>query len=94
MILEVRVIPNASRTAITGTRGDEVVLRVSAPAIEGKANRVALRYLSRAFGVRSSAVRLVGGEKSRHKKIEIVGLDSGEFTDKLADLLGSGSNNP
>ena len=94
MILEVRVIPNASRTAITGTRGDEVVLRVSAPAIEGKANRVALRYLSRAFGVRSSAVRLVGGEKSRHKKIEIVGLDSGEFTDKFADLLGSGSNNP
>ena len=94
MILEVRVIPNASRTAITGTRGDEVVLRVSAPAIEGKANRVALRYLSRAFVVRSSAVRLVGGEKSRHKKIEIVGLDSGEFTDKLADLLGSGSNNP
>ena len=94
MILEVRVIPNASRTAITGTRGDEVVLRVNAPAIEGKANRAALAYLSRAFGVRSSAVRLVGGEKSRHKKIEIVGLDSGEFTNKLADLLGSGNNNP
>ncbi len=94
MILEVRVIPNASRTAITGTRGDEVVLRVNTPAIEGKANRAALGYLSRAFGVRSSAVRLVGGEKSRHKKIEIVGLDSGEFRNKLADLLGSGSNNP
>ncbi len=94
MILEVRVIPNASRTAITGTRGDEVVLRLTAPAIEGKANRAALGYLSRAFVVRSSAVRLVGGEKSRHKKIEIVGLDSGEFTNKLADLLGSGSNNP
>jgi uncharacterized protein (TIGR00251 family) len=94
VILEVRVIPNASRTAITEMRGQEVVVRVNAPAIEGKANRAALRYLARAFGVRSSAVRLVSGEKSRHKKIEIVGLDSGELTSTLADLLDSGNSNP
>ena len=94
MILEVRVIPNASRTTITEMRGQEVVVRVNAPPIEGKANRAALRYLARAFGVRSSAVRLVSGEKSRHKKIEIVGLDSGEFSSTLADLLDSGNSNP
>ena len=50
MILEVWVIPNASLTGITGTRGEEVVLRVNAPAIEGKANRAAIRYLARFWG--------------------------------------------
>ena len=89
MILEVRVIPNASRTAVTGTRDEEIVLRVNAPAVEGKANRAAIVYLSRAFGVRRSAVRILSGEKGRHKKIEIVGLDSGEVRAKLAGLLST-----
>ena len=89
MILDFRVIPNASKTAITGVRNDEIVLRVTAPAREGKANRAMVVYLSRAFGVSRSAVRLLSGEKGRHKKIEIVGLDSGEIRAKLVGLLGT-----
>ena len=89
MILDFRVIPNASKTAITGMRNDEIVLRVTAPAREGKANRAMIVYLSRAFGVSRSAVRLLSGEKGRHKKIEIVGLDSGEIRAKLVGLLGT-----
>ncbi len=89
MILDFRVIPNASRTAITGLRNEEIVLRVNAPAREGKANRAMIVYLSRAFGVSRSAVRLLSGEKGRHKTIEIVGLDSGEIRAKLVGLLGT-----
>ena len=89
MRLPVRVIPNAPKTAITGMRGDEMVLRVNAPASDGKANRVAIRFLARMFGVSTSSIQLVSGEKSRHKKFEIVGLESGEIREKLADLLGS-----
>ena len=89
MILDFRVIPNASRTAITGLRNEEIVLRVNAPAREGKANRAMIVYLSRAFGVSRSAVRLLSGEKGRHKKIEIVGLDSGEIRAQLVGLLGT-----
>ena len=89
MILDFRVIPNASKTAITGMRDDEIVLRVNAPAREGKANRAMIVYLSRAFGVSRSSVRLLSGEKGRHKKIEIVGLDSGEIRAKLVGLLST-----
>ncbi len=89
MILDFRVIPNASRTAITGLRNEEIVLRVNAPAREGKANRAMIVYLSSAFGVSRSAVRLLSGEKGRHKTIEIVGLDSGEIRAKLVGLLGT-----
>ena len=71
MRIDVRVIPNAARTGITGTRGNEFVLRVNAPATEGKANKAVAMYLARTFGVARSAVHLVAGEKSRHKKFEI-----------------------
>ena len=89
MRLPVRVIPNAPKTAITGMRGDEMVLRVNAPASDGKANRAAIRFLARMFGVSMSSIYLVSGEKSRHKKFEIVGLKPGEIRERLADLLGS-----
>ena len=89
MILDFRVIPNASRTAITGMRNEAILLRVNAPAREGKANRAMIAYLSRAFGVSRSAVRLLSGEKGRHKKIEIVGLDSVEIRATIVGLLGT-----
>ena len=66
-----------------------MVLRVNAPASDGKANRAAIRFLARMFGVPTSSIQLVSGEKSRHKKFEIVGLEAGEIREKLADLLGS-----
>jgi hypothetical protein len=73
--IAVRVIPNAPRTAVTDQRDGEWVLRVSAPALEGRANREAARYLARRAGVPASAVRLISGERSRHKIFEISGLD-------------------
>lgn len=75
MRIAVRVIPNAPQTSITGRRGDEIVLKVNAPAVDGKANRAAIRHLARTFDVRPSAIRLISGEKSRHKKFEIEGLN-------------------
>lgn len=89
MRLKVRVIPNAPRTAITGRRGDEILLRVNAPALEGRANRAAARCLAEALGVPVSAVRLVGGERSRHKKFEILDFRGDAAT--LGGLLSNGS---
>lgn len=85
MKLSVRVIPNAPRTRITGKRGDEIVLRVSAPALNGRANRDAVKYLARSLGVPVSRVRLVRGERSRHKEFEILDFEADENT--LAGLL-------
>ena len=78
MKLAVRVIPNATKNEFTGTRENELVLRLSAPAIDGKANKAALEFIARHFGVSRSRVALVSGEKSRHKIFEIVGFDASD----------------
>jgi uncharacterized protein (TIGR00251 family) len=84
--LKVRVIPNARKTEFTGYRDDELILRLNAPAVEGKANKAALEFVSDYFGVARSAVVLLRGERSRHKIFQIVGLENGDLERKLASL--------
>ena len=84
MKLQVRVIPNARKTEFAGRREDELVLRLRAPALEGKANKAALEFLAEQFGVARSRVLLVAGEKSRHKVFELVGLDVSDVEGRLA----------
>ena len=75
MKLAVRVIPNARRTEFSGRRDGEVVLRLSAPAVEGKANRAAVEFIAKYFGIARSRVTLVNGEKTRHKVFELDGVE-------------------
>lgn len=84
--LSVRVIPNAKKNEFSGYRAGELVLRLNAPAIEGKANKLAVQFVSEYLGVPRSAVLLVRGERSRHKIFQIVGLESSDLERKLADI--------
>ena len=84
--LRVRVIPNARKNEFAGRREGELVLRLNAPAIEGKANNAAVEFVSKWFDVPRSAVQLVRGERSRHKIFEIVGLKISDLERKLAEI--------
>jgi len=84
--LKLRVIPNAKKDEFIGQREGEWILRLNAPAIEGKANKAALEFVSEFFGVPRSAVFLVRGERSRHKIFQIVGLESSVLERKLAEI--------
>ena len=84
--LSVRVIPNAKKDEFAGTREGEWLLRLNAPPVEGKANKAAIEFVSRFFGVPRSAVMLIRGERSRHKIFQIVGLESSDLERKLANL--------
>jgi len=84
MRLAVRVIPNARRTEFSGRREGELVLRLNAPALDGKANKAAMEFIAELLGVGRARVTLVSGEKSRHKIFEIVGLDPSDVEGRLA----------
>ena len=69
----IRVRPGASRTEVGGSYDDALVVRVTAPAVEGRATEAALRAVADAFGVRRRAVTLVSGATSRTKVVEVDG---------------------
>jgi len=82
----VRVIPNARQNMISGRREGEIVLRLTAPAVDDKANKSAVEFIARFFGVPKSCVLLVRGERSRHKIFQIVGLEVSDLERKLAEI--------
>ena len=74
MDFDVRIIPRAGKSEIGGLRDDAVVVRVSAPPVEGAANEALTELLAEALGVARRAVRIVSGEKSRRKRVAIAGV--------------------
>lgn len=85
LTVAVRVVPGARRTAVGGRRGDALVVRVVARAVEGKATEAALRAVADAFGVRRRDVTLLAGATSRDKALRIDG-DEGVLAARLAAL--------
>jgi uncharacterized protein (TIGR00251 family) len=83
-ILRLRVVPRASRDEIVGWREPGVLsVRVTAPPVEGEANRAVSVLLARALGVRPSAVTVVRGERGRDKLIRVEGLAATELQRRL-----------
>ncbi|MEN6520688.1 MAG: DUF167 domain-containing protein [Armatimonadota bacterium] len=77
--LKVRVTPRGSKEMVIGWREDTLVVKLTAPPVEGAANRACVEFLAKSLGVKRSQVTLVSGEKSRDKLFEIDGLDETEI---------------
>ncbi|MGC2361420.1 MAG: DUF167 domain-containing protein [Candidatus Cybelea sp.] len=69
-IIDVVVKPGSRKPGLSSEDG-ALVLRVRERAIEGAANDACLRALAQAYGVAPSAVSLVRGLRSRHKRFAI-----------------------
>jgi uncharacterized protein len=73
--IAVRVQPRARRDEIAGVRDGALVVRVTAPALEGRGNRAVCRLVADRLGVAPTQVTIVRGEHYRDKLLEIHGLD-------------------
>ena len=76
MRFAVHVQPRAARSEISGVRGDDLRVRLTAPPVEGAANAALVVLLADALGVPKRSVRIVSGESSRAKVVEIDGVDA------------------
>ena len=79
VIFSVRVQPRASsrrasKDEIAGEMGGALKVRLRAPAVEGRANEALVEFLAQLLKTPRSAVRILGGERSRKKRLEIRGV--------------------
>ena len=74
VVFTVRVQPRASRDEIAGVMDGALKVRLQAPALEDRANVALCEYLAGLLKTPKSAVRILNGDRSRIKRIEIHGV--------------------
>lgn len=70
----VRVHPRASRDEVSGVIEGALKVRLRAPALENRANEALCEFLGTLLKRPKSAVRILGGDRSRTKRVAIDGV--------------------
>lgn len=74
--IEVRLRPRGSKDELIGTRDGVLRAKVTAPPVDGRANKALCKLIAKRVGVAPSRVSVVRGEKSREKVVRVEGIDS------------------
>lgn len=88
IIFTIKVIPGASKSMFCALDEGILKLKLNSPPIDGKANRECVLLLSKALKVPKSSIKIVAGEKSKIKKIQICG-DVESIKNKLEEIASS-----
>jgi uncharacterized protein (TIGR00251 family) len=80
------VQPRARKDEIAAVRDGVLIVRLTTPPIDGRANAALCKLLAARFGLRSSAASIVRGQHSREKLVRIEGVSQQRFR----ALLGLG----
>jgi uncharacterized protein len=82
-VVNVRVIPRASKNQIQGVLGDALKIRLQAPPVEGKANEALVCFLAEILNLPSRSIILLSGETGRNKRVLLGGLVEAEARARL-----------
>jgi uncharacterized protein (TIGR00251 family) len=73
VIVKVYLQPRSSKNEIAGPYRDGIKIKVTAPAVEGKANEALIRLLAKKFGISPSSIEILKGHHSREKVLRVSG---------------------
>ena len=82
------VQPRASRNRVVGLQGAELKVALTAPPVDGAANKVCCLFIAKLCSLPRSCVRIISGETSRHKRLLLEDADVLEVTRLVEGLLG------
>lgn len=71
LLLSLKVLPRSSRDAFVEPQRDRLRLRLTAPPVDGKANRHLVSWLAKQFDVARSAVIIESGQTGPLKRVRI-----------------------
>jgi uncharacterized protein len=81
--ITVRLRPRGQADEVLGLEDGVLQAKVSAPPVDGKANRALCRLVAKRVEVAPSRVRVIRGEKSRDKVLLVEGIDEPTLMGRL-----------
>lgn len=85
--LRVRLTPRGGRSAITRYEAETLHARVSAPPVDGAANKALIELLSDSLKIPKSRIAFSAGEASREKTLCIEGIGAEELQKRIETAL-------
>ena len=82
-LVRVRLQPRSRTDEIVGERAGALLVRVSAPPLEGRANEALCRLLAKAVGVAPGRASVVRGASARDKVVRLSGVDAAAISERL-----------
>jgi uncharacterized protein len=74
VVFAVRIQPCAHRDEVAGEMAGAIKIRLQAHAVEGRANEALIAFLAQLLKTPRGAVRILSGDRSRIKRVEIRGV--------------------
>jgi len=69
VVLKIFVLPRSSKNMLAGRHGDALKIKLTAPPVEGAANKMCITFLARYLGLPKSSLEIVSGHTGRTKLI-------------------------
>jgi len=83
-ILTIYLQPGAKKPEIAGIHDGHIKIKVNSPPADGRANNALILFLSEFLNIPKSDIKIIAGEKSRIKKLLIIGsIGENEIKNKL-----------
>jgi hypothetical protein len=79
-----KVQPRASRNELGPAVGAQLKVKVTAPPVDSAANEAVVELLADRLGCSRAAVRIIRGQASRNKVIQVHGLAGTAIAERLA----------
>lgn len=72
LLLSCKLQPKASKDEFVEVSEGRVKIRITAPPVDGKANKHLVKFLAKQFKVPQSSVTIISGEANKLKRIKII----------------------
>lgn len=70
--IKIKLLPRSSINQIVETdETGEIKIKIKSPPVDGEANKELIKFLSKEWDMPKSKIKILKGEKSKHKIIEI-----------------------
>jgi len=76
----VRVLPRSSKSEIVGEHDGALKIKLRSPPVDGAANEELTRFLAKEFSTTRANIRIISGQASRTKRIQVSGMSKAQFT--------------
>lgn len=86
VLLEILVMPRASRARVGPMHDGRLKVFVTAPAVEGAANSAVIAAVAKAFALKPHAVRIKSGLTSRRKTLALDDVTDADIAARLASF--------